>query len=82
MAGADYRSCDICGSKAFYDACLGYDYPDDDHMIRRAGRPFERGRLDDLGDWAVLCDACCETHSTAIVSEKRALAAWHGERAT
>jgi len=25
MAGADYRSCDVCGGKAFYDANLSYE---------------------------------------------------------
>ena len=30
MAMADYRQCDLCGCKAFYDANLNYDWPDKD----------------------------------------------------
>ncbi len=36
MAAADYRLCDLCESKAFYDANLGYER---DHEVPRiAGR--------------------------------------------
>ena len=28
MAMADYRQCDVCGCKAFYDANLNYEWPD------------------------------------------------------
>ena len=60
MAIADYRLCDICGRKAFYDANLNYQM-----------KPFSDGQkaaadgilyLDSLGDWKVLCVDCSKTH--------------------
>lgn len=27
MAGADYKHCEVCGGKAFYDANLNYEQP-------------------------------------------------------
>ena len=56
MAAADYRLCDVCGRKTFYDAEL--DYVDDP----RAERPLPRG----LGDWAAICPACAETNRCVV----------------
>ena len=86
MAGADYRNCDVCHRKAFYDARLNYEYVYDGDEAsgvppRRCGRDDYGFTLDYLGDWAVLCDECRDTHCTAIVCEQRALDAWHGVRA-
>lgn len=81
MAGADYRLCDICESKAFYDARLNYDdgtseWHKDDPPFRFAGKEqysdpklnHKHGlRLDYLGDWAVICSDCAKTHKTIIV---------------
>jgi hypothetical protein len=55
MALADYRLCDQCGNKAFYDARLNYD--------------VENGVtvLDHLGTWAVLCVDCAKTHETVVL---------------
>jgi hypothetical protein len=56
MAGADYRSCDICGKKTYYDAMLGWDFKEyPEHGLR-------------LGDWKVICIECAKTHEVVIVS--------------
>ena len=59
MAAADYRSCDICGSKTFYDSNLGYDF--------NVRRPDGDLGLPGLGDWAVICVKCAETHKCIVV---------------
>jgi len=33
MASTDYRLCDNCGRKAFYDANLNYEWPDKHNPI-------------------------------------------------
>lgn len=71
MASCDYRLCDVCGGKAFYNANLNYDHAErenDPESYRIAGEPQKWGtRLDYLGDWAVLCSECAKTHRTQIV---------------
>lgn len=80
MALADYKRCDVCGSKAFYDANLSYtqgpsDYSDAPpfrsvgvEQIADPALRHNRGtRLGYLGDWAVLCQDCAKTHKTAIL---------------
>lgn len=59
MAMADYRLCDVCERKAFYDANLNYDF----------GKRMADGspKLDYLGAWAVLCENCAKTHEVRIV---------------
>lgn len=80
MAAADYRLCDVCDGKAFYDANLNYEQGRDDELAKRKA-PFrwageEQGkpenddwllRLDYLGDWAVICQHCAKTHKTIVV---------------
>jgi hypothetical protein len=56
MAAADYRLCDVCGRKTFYDANLNYEWDDKGEM-----------RLDSLGTWSVICEDCAKTHKTAVV---------------
>lgn len=80
MARADYRCCDVCDQKVFYDANLNYeDVPsdrDDVGAFRTAGEPqyptpefVEKYgmRLDYLGDWAVICHTCAKTHKCVVV---------------
>lgn len=80
MAMADYRLCDVCGEKVFYDSNLNYETgPSEygDHgPYRQAGEPQypdaamneKHGmRLDYLGDWAVICNECAKTHKTIVV---------------
>lgn len=74
MAMADYRQCDVCGCKAFYDANLNYEWPDKngngswgrkiekDELVRDSSH-----KLDNLGDWAVLCTDCAKTHQCVIL---------------
>lgn len=82
MAMADYRLCDVCGEKAFYDARLNYDDWQDSDLAERPN-PFRFAgneqydeqelldhygvRLDYLGDWAVICEDCAKTHKCVIV---------------
>jgi hypothetical protein len=72
MAACDYRLCDLCGGKAFYDANLSYNdakSADDPRAYRIAGNPQRFGwmALGYVGDWAVLCTECAKTHRTMIV---------------
>lgn len=58
MAVRDYRSCDVCGCKTFYDAGLNYnfgDYPK--HGLR-------------LGDWKVICESCSDKYKVVIVNKE------------
>ncbi len=78
MAMCDYRQCDVCGGKAFYDANLSYEFsekingvwvePED--QFRIAGEDQSTGggcSLGYVGDWAVICTECAKTHRTIIV---------------
>jgi len=79
MAMADYKLCDVCGEKAFYDANLNYEDGVSEWGLppfRVAGAPQfddpqmvnKHGhRLGYVGDWAVVCAECAKTHRTAIV---------------
>jgi hypothetical protein len=73
MALSDYRLCDVCGGKAFYDAVMeyegktpyrtaGYAQYDDNEMNEKHGLC-----LGYLGDWAVICLSCSVKYRTAIV---------------
>jgi hypothetical protein len=54
MAAADYRLCDICDCKTFYDSNLDYDFQEyPEHGLR-------------LGDWKVICSECAKTHEVVI----------------
>ena len=67
MALSDYRLCDICDRKAFYDARLNYEFKVDD-ATRVAGEIVRGGySLEYLGDWTVLCKDCAKTHKAVIV---------------
>jgi hypothetical protein len=78
MAGGDYRSCDVCGGKVFYDAELVYVMGEERDLepYRIAGEeqyPTEEFnnkygyQLGRTGDWAVICHSCAKTYKTAIV---------------
>ena len=59
MAVADYKSCDLCGGKAFYDANLHED------RYVATWDPETAKRHDPIG-LAVLCPACNKTHEAII----------------
>ena len=55
MALADYRLCDLCEAKAFYDSNFDYDF-----------KEYPDTGLSGTGDWAVLCRECAKTHQVKI----------------
>ena len=68
MAACDYRLCDVCGGKAFYDSNLNYETGRDVvGFVRNAGVLMSETKLDRLGDWTVLCHDCSLTHRCVIV---------------
>lgn len=71
MSMTDYRLCDKCGGKAFYDACLNYRFDPDDPSLtpayRTAGKLGSGMQLDNLGDWAVICTDCAREYRCVIV---------------
>ena len=77
MAAGDYRSCDVCGGKAFYDARLNYDtgkkidgkwvYSETPYRIAGDEPGAFSVGLDYVGDWAVICTGCSPRFMTRIV---------------
>lgn len=65
MALCDYKLCDVCGTKAFFDARLNYDFDPDEGDEKVKGEGYT---LDYLGDWAVVCRHCAKTHKCEIVA--------------
>jgi len=70
MASADYRICDNCGRKVFYDAELNYDYENEEHKAKELGEEQDY-RIDSLGDWCVLCNECAKTYKTTFILKNR-----------
>jgi len=64
MAAADYKLCDVCSGKVFYDATLNYN---DAETEAEKTRGYS---LDHLGDWAVICEECAKTHKCIIVEKE------------
>jgi hypothetical protein len=61
MALADYRLCDVCEKKCFYDSNVSYNDAqdaDDDHVEGMPGW---------TGDWRVICVECTKTHAVIVV---------------
>lgn len=63
MAGADYKSCDVCSAKTFYDANLDYEQPTKEMMADKKYDWWLHG----IGDWKVICPKCAETMKVIIV---------------
>lgn len=77
MAYADYRLCDVCQKKVFYDANLNYEQDCEvEGSVRNAGEMMPNTQLDYLGDWAVICRDCAKTHECIV--RPRALAEQEG----
>lgn len=62
MAAADYRLCDRCNEKVFYDANLNYQFEEDDWTTFDEIDKKRGYRLDYLGDWLCLCKDCSERY--------------------
>lgn len=67
MAMCDYRWCNVCGCKAFYDANLHYE---DDAPLAQNEQELPAGPVADM---ACLCGECLKTHKIAIVPRTSAL---------
>ena len=63
MANADFYLCDACGKKTFYDAHLAYD---GENGNSETHKQWPDG---DVGDMAVICKRCAETHTIIISYE-------------
>ena len=61
MALADYRLCDVCGCKTFYDASLNYEFPENSEYV-----------LERLGAWRVICVDCAKTHVVVVLEKEKA----------
>lgn len=61
MALCDYRLCDKCNQKVFYDSNLNYVWNKDTGLMD----------LEYLGDWAVICNDCAKTWKCIIVERAR-----------
>lgn len=59
MASADYKLCDLCGCKAFYDANV------EDPRYQATWDPRVAKRWEPIGI-AVLCSECNRTHEAII----------------
>jgi hypothetical protein len=69
MAIADYRTCDICCKKAFYDADLNYKFIDHKHTDEE--ETLQNSKQSDylLGNcwnWVVLCRECSKKYTIKI----------------
>lgn len=63
MAYSDYRLCDVCGDKTFYDADLNYDY----ESVEKSATGVI---LEYLGQWVVICNSCTSTHDVLLVRRR------------
>ena len=66
MALADYRLCDVCDSKVFYDVHLNYEFTESewvkfDEFDNRLGF-----KLDYLGDWSCICKECSKSWEVVV----------------
>lgn len=69
MAAADYKLCDVCSAKTFYDVEI--DYAD-------AAPPDWTPIPKHVGSWAVICESCAKTH-ICVVMERANLNLQQGE---
>jgi hypothetical protein len=77
MAYADYRLCDVCGGKAFYDSNLSYEFDGDETeytvgpLVAQNGEP-QSYRLAYLASWAVVCMDCSKEWTARVVKREPA----------
>lgn len=72
MAAADYRLCDVCDGKVFYDSNLDYEFLGQETWGGEKVKQEDCARdcsykLQYLGDWAVICRNCAKTHKCVVV---------------
>lgn len=56
MAAADYQLCNLCRATTYYDSDLTFDFDENPNW-----------GLHNVGDMAVICTKCAETHAVQIV---------------
>lgn len=66
MAYADYRHCDVCGTKCFYDTNLNYEFRDSEWVELDEIDKARGYKLDYLGQWAVICKDCMKDYEVVI----------------
>lgn len=69
MASGNYRLCDICRGKSFYDANLNYEMhfgEEQKEISVKENGQFKHYDLDYLGNWSVLCQDCSKTYEIII----------------
>ena len=76
MAYCDYRLCDICGNKAFYDANLNYE---EKPNFEGQSQACDFHYLDCLGDWKVLCVDCSKKYEVKILERENCNSGKEGE---
>ena len=55
MAASDYRLCDVCSHKCFYDSNVDYDFTE-----------YPDTGLWNCGDWKVICRDCSQKYTVEI----------------
>lgn len=66
MALVDYRLCDVCDGKVFYDSNLNYEFQETEYVVFNEIDKKRGFKLDYLGAWVVICDTCSETHEIVL----------------
>lgn len=75
MTMVDYKLCDVCGDKVFYDAVLDYNGKTPYLVCGEEQYQDEELKkyslaLGNLGDWAVICIKCSKLFKTMIVERQ------------
>jgi len=65
MAGIDYKYCDVCNKRAFYDADLTYREATSMACTKEMGVKKDY-KLGMVGDWVVLCDDCAPKYDIEL----------------
>lgn len=75
MALSDYRLCDVCDRKTFYDAMLNWDqygnWEEGDAPVLEDGGAVAKGSLERLGAWAIICQDCVKTHAARVLTREQ-----------
>lgn len=66
MAYADYRHCDVCDGKCFYDTDLGYEFHESEWVEFDEVDKARGYKLGYLGNWGVICKECMKDWEVVI----------------